>query len=102
MVCQPPTSTLVPYTTLFRSFTPASQDFATINANLSFGAFFMSCSALVATPITVGQTINGMLTASSCHSPFVRAEVYTSELQSHHEVVCRLLLETTTAALMPA
>src|SRR5438093_13364904 len=34
-------------------FSPASQDFNTINASLNFSAFFISCSEPAATPITV-------------------------------------------------
>src|SRR5215468_12738982 len=38
------------------------------------------------------------LTGSSCHfgdrrAPLGRSEEHTSELQSHHDLVCRLLLE---------
>src|ERR1035438_8722760 len=64
MIRRPPTSTLFPYTTLFRS---------TIGDQNGGGAF-SSCYAL--TSVTIG-----------------RSEEHTSELQSLRHLVCRLLLE---------
>src|SRR5437667_8879230 len=65
MLLRPPRSTLFPYTTLFRSRSPASR--------------------------TVCTTPSGACTipARRC----TRSEEHTSELQSHHDLVCRLLLE---------
>src|SRR5208283_5967244 len=63
MIRRPPRSTLFPYTTLFRS-TSASSAFP---RDPSFPWIpFRRCS---------------------------RSEEHTSELQSHHDLVCRLLLE---------
>src|SRR5260221_7632155 len=69
MIRRPPRSTLFPYTTLFRSV-------AVLHAVLPVGA------------VGAGR-----------HAPFGRAvgidrsEEHTSELQSHSDLVCRLLLE---------
>src|SRR5436190_4886829 len=80
MIRRPPTSTLFPYTTLFRSqslrgrrgsclaqelghFTP----FAFLDRGDQFGLFGFGCG--------------------------LRSEEHTSELQSHSDLVCRLLLE---------
>src|SRR5438477_6964225 len=72
MVRRPPTSTLFPYTTLFRSI-------SVIDVNdPAWGTF----SAAV--DMSVG--LNGQLTTG-------RSEEHTSELQSHVNLVCRLLLE---------
>src|SRR6266540_4454934 len=66
MIRRPPRSTLFPYTTLFRSWTRPS-------------------------PTRDGRR--------SCPVPRFgvplppRSEEHTSELQSHHDLVCRLLLE---------
>src|SRR5436190_2683467 len=70
MIRRPPTSTLFPYTTLFRSLPPA-------------------CS----TPdralcVRVTDWVSGVLLAA-----WLRSEEHTSELQSHSDIVCRLLLE---------
>src|SRR5690242_21893766 len=65
MIRRPPRSTLFPYTTLFRSSSWSRSSCAR--------AF---CSAL------------GIVRARSC-----RSEEHTSELQSHVNLVCRLLLE---------
>src|SRR5437588_8971000 len=64
MIPPPPTSTLFPYTTLFRS-TPKS---------FSRKPFFL-------------------VTSSSATRVSSRSEEHTSELQSHSDLVCRLLLE---------
>src|SRR5260221_10671306 len=70
MIRRPPRSTLFPYTTLFRSAMPS--------VNLAYTA--------ERSPKT------------SAHSPRLnlsraRSEEHTSELQSHSDLVCRLLLE---------
>src|SRR5437667_4055186 len=64
MLRRPPRSTLFPYTTLFRSGRRRSEDRERLLIN---------CSACVLTAL--------------------RSEEHTSELQSHHDLVCRLLLE---------
>src|SRR5260370_19851041 len=88
MIRRPPRSTLFPYTTLFRSVLAAS-----------------SCNwlNLVAAPKHSGSTpvANGSsvpvcpaFSARSNHLTFCkRSEEHTSELQSHLNLVCRLLLE---------
>src|SRR5437667_693992 len=63
----PTTSTLFPYTTLFRS-----------NAVTTGTAW--ACAATSTATVPRGSVA-------------VRSEEHTSELQSHHELVCRLLLE---------
>src|SRR5437588_5942763 len=65
MIRRPPRSTLFPYTTLFRS------DDRTSN--------WPAAGSTTARP--------------SAPSPTPRSEEHTSELQSHSDLVCRLLLE---------
>src|SRR5260370_15414025 len=69
MIRRPPRSTLFPYTTLFRS------------NGFSFGQFMRTNPEL-------RGTVTDLLI-----SGFVRSEEHTSELQSHLNLVCRLLLE---------
>src|SRR5438270_5941514 len=64
MIRRPPRSTLFPYTTLFRSSTPAGSRWAVPGGSIPM------CSATAA-----------------------RSEEHTSELQSQSNLVCRLLLE---------
>src|SRR5260370_7401553 len=66
MIRRPPRSTLFPYTTLFRSTMPGA--------------------AATGTP---GTTIS----SAPARSRTSRSEEHTSELQSHLNLVCRLLLE---------
>src|SRR5437773_10723383 len=68
MIRRPPRSTLFPYTTLFRSPAVPSRE-------------GMSSDPSVTVPIAVPIGRIG------------RSEEHTSELQSHHDLVCRLLLE---------
>src|SRR5438132_9166720 len=70
MTVPPPTSTLFPYTTLFRSVG------GTIVAQFGFE-----------------NIVYAYLTASVTVSLLSRSEEHTSELQSHSDLVCRLLLE---------
>src|SRR5471032_2700556 len=67
MIRRPPRSTLFPYTTLFRS-SPRS-------ASRPRARSVSACTG-----------------CSRCR-PGRRSEEHTSELQSHHDLVCRLLLE---------
>src|SRR5438034_4530039 len=76
MIRRPPTSTLFPYTTLFRSKFRRLPVYALI------------VLALLA-------IVQLLLSFSGVSAPFFnpRSEEHTSELQSHSELVCRLLLE---------
>src|SRR5260221_4014478 len=69
MIRRPPRSTLFPYTTLFRS----------------------SAIATSAPPIPTARALSGSFRDSPDTVP--RSEEHTSELQSHSDLVCRLLLE---------
>src|SRR5438477_3378857 len=75
MILRPPRSTLFPYTTLFRSVT-----FARSRIDLRHHA-----------RRAAGVRTNQMESAGSAAS--MRSEEHTSELQSHVNLVCRLLLE---------
>src|SRR5260221_5034133 len=74
MIRRPPRSTLFPYTTLFRSIRQATVELGT-NAAVHVPAEPPSPSDLRS-----------------------RSEEHTSELQSHSDIVCRLLLEIETTA----
>src|SRR5437773_3100467 len=79
MLQPPPTSTLFPYTTLFRSKKlglPSDQ-----SAMPRFNSKDSSSSR---------KRGDHKLASLIC---VVRSEEHTSELQSHHDLVCRLLLE---------
>src|SRR5947207_8550633 len=67
----PPCSTLFPYTTLFRS-SPAAR------------VMFLHILTVMITLLLLGRGGGGQA---------VRSEEHTSELQSHSDLVCRLLLE---------
>src|SRR5260221_4723949 len=79
MIRRPPRSTLFPYTTLFRS--PGRRH----AADEHIGLAGENGSA------PVGGA--GMHVAHSCCRLSHRSEEHTSELQSHSDLVCRLLLE---------
>src|SRR5260370_22929808 len=78
MIRRPPRSTLFPYTTLFRSST---------------AAYACRVSPLTAVPSTSLPTTTARKISAAFLSPAVRSEEHTSELQSHLNLVCRLLLE---------
>src|SRR5699024_11232560 len=81
---QPPSSTLFPYTTLFRSLK------SMINNNLSSSNNSIS-SALFAIS-TIFNTCSFLVIYTSILLIY-RSEEHTSELQSRFDLVCRLLLE---------
>src|SRR5260370_15247138 len=72
MIRRPPRSTLFPYTTLFRS-----PGFATAYTKHPSG----------------GAPLSRYRSAAQKQLPRSRSEEHTSELQSHLNLVCRLLLE---------
>src|SRR5690242_21090678 len=89
MTRRPPRSTLFPYTTLFRS--PARLHRSS-----------ESTAARLATTNTSPPTRDGLESTTSSRSATIvrqfatagsRSEEHTSELQSHVNLVCRLLLE---------
>src|SRR3712207_8218997 len=73
MIRRPPRSTLCPYTTLCRSFEAAKRNGARWNSST--------------------RLRSGVTTSTA------RSEEHTSELQSRHYLVCRLLLEKKQAAV---
>src|SRR5260370_33294245 len=77
MIRRPPRSTLFPYTTLFRSQPSA----------VFFNSFQDVTNGSAETQAALG------LRAAVCHVLKARSEEHTSELQSHLNLVCRLLLE---------
>src|SRR5260370_18338579 len=94
MIRRPPRSTLFPYTTLFRSCAAA----VVVNANA-----FPFCRILRKPPTTdtfsispSGQVLKppkSLRAEIFSLSSARRSEEHTSELQSHLNLVCRLLLE---------
>src|SRR5437588_6617770 len=83
MLRRPPRSTLFPYTTLFRSILATTQN-AIIESNSILRFMKPDLYLTVLDP----QTADFKASAGR-----VRSEEHTSELQSHSDLVCRLLLE---------
>src|SRR5437667_1648104 len=94
MIRRPPRSTLFPYTTLFRSALSASWlGFITVsfkNRPLEVGWHRSHRSSAICAKSSRGWQIADDR-CDLCHP--TRSEEHTSELQSHHDLVCRLLLE---------
>src|SRR5437879_11504760 len=84
MLRRPPTSTLFPYTTLFRSDAGA-----TSGSTRPTSSRDSSPGRRTSTSDSSSRTITS---SSSAPAP-VRSEEHTSELQSPMYLVCRLLLE---------
>src|SRR5947207_7648161 len=86
MIRRPPRSTLFPYTTLFRSLEqrrararqPENQD------------RLAACGAVTG---ALAKKLGRAHPLLACGVLFHRSEEHTSELQSHSDLVCRLLLE---------
>src|SRR5438034_4282261 len=87
MIRRPPRSTLFPYTTLFRSapddpFPELADAKSDVRRKTPYGPEVDEGDAAVG----MHQDVPGM-------GVRVRSEEHTSELQSHSDLVCRLLLE---------
>src|SRR5438034_8809362 len=81
MIRRPPRSTLFPYTTLFRSETVPEGDYEQVS----------QAEEPVAEPPTEPEP--AAEPAQEEAPARSRSEEHTSELQSHSDLVCRLLLE---------
>src|SRR5260370_20380973 len=87
MIRRPPRSTLFPYTTLFRSHQAGGVDHAHHHAFLNRREAFqrrLAADGGKGLPVDLGSI--GFVAVQ-------RSEEHTSELQSHLNLVCRLLLE---------
>src|SRR5260370_32838100 len=84
MIRRPPRSTLFPYTTLFRSqFNRFERNSIMIDLYPTRTRDFPDDTLIP----------NDLEDASAADQPDSRSEEHTSELQSHLNLVCRLLLE---------
>src|SRR5260221_8175893 len=87
MIRRPPRSTLFPYTTLFRSVVASGCQLLHLGAAARGGRCVKARAAH-------GDDLDLVAAAATGGSAQVeRSEEHTSELQSHSDLVCRLLLE---------
>src|SRR5260370_16751654 len=98
MIRRPPRSTLFPYTTLFRSRPEKFQGHCT-------DLWFDRAIAWMAERKRNGEPFLCYLPTNAPHAPYIeaeeRSEEHTSELQSHLNLVCRLLLEKKNHTTIP-
>src|SRR5260370_21729090 len=89
MIRRPPRSTLFPYTTLFRSSGTASVSWMRVRT-VAPRSLHIETTLL----FWGGASVAPLLCTAHIHLPVLRrSEEHTSELQSHLNLVCRLLLE---------
>src|SRR5260221_8238984 len=89
MIRRPPRSTLFPYTTLFRSHVHfQSSQFQWYTQALRQFLRVHQADVLTIQPLQLDQVELQWL-----NGEHIRSEEHTSELQSHSDLVCRLLLE---------
>src|SRR5260370_21005230 len=91
MIRRPPRSTLFPYTTLFRSRLSA----LLAQAGNAGTVIFSGAGISTESGIPDFRSPGGIWTryAPIDYADYLRLEEHTSELQSHLNLVCRLLLE---------
>src|SRR4051795_13182283 len=93
MIRRPPRSTLLPYTTLFRSL-----NFSPLSSRKQKTAYEMRVDWSSARL----NSSHTLISYAVFWSSDVRSEEHTSELQSHSHLVCRLLLEKKKKAIAQA
>src|SRR5437588_7491756 len=95
MIRRPPRSTLFPYTTLFRSL--ERRKYASVNLCQLFGS--RKAADLAAAALNSARARRDVVhrypsnLRALVQTVASRSEEHTSELQSHSDLVCRLLLE---------
>src|SRR5260221_5946930 len=92
MIRRPPRSTLFPYTTLFRSL---PQQHASVVHQVAGGEIVgaVDHDVVVSANLQRIRRRQARFEAFVFHFRVDRSEEHTSELQSHSDLVCRLLLE---------
>src|SRR5260221_7370478 len=86
MIRRPPRSTLFPYTTLFRSRT---DERGIVQCNMSR----LDCKRGLLSHRSARISLEIAILTRGLSRSERRSEEHTSELQSHSDLVCRLLLE---------
>src|SRR5438034_2233885 len=90
MTRRPPRSTLFPYTTLFRS----ENEQSSVGLRGPRGRVLVrQIAGLIARRIVTDGKLGERATQAARLGLIRRSEEHTSELQSHSDLVCRLLLE---------
>src|SRR5690242_21280627 len=95
MIRRPPRSTLFPYTTLFRStpdvgaFRSAAEQFPEVASRFSLLLYARRDGDATRLAARMFAPLGGIMEDPATG----RSEEHTSELQSHVNLVCRLLLE---------
>src|SRR5690242_21392049 len=98
MTRRPPDSTLFPYTTLFRSGVKVA-DFGIArvdSSDLTASGAVLGTANYMSPEQLLGQPVDRRTDIFACGVvlyQLLRSEEHTSELQSHVNLVCRLLLE---------
>src|SRR5260221_8026715 len=94
MIRRPPRSTLFPYTTLFRS-EPSDGAPSRCWVSARSGLRLRECLARQVRSFDAHRGVISKRVADSASASLrgSRSEEHTSELQSHSDLVCRLLLE---------
>src|SRR5260221_10472091 len=92
MIRRPPRSTLFPSTTLFRSHHGTRCDSPCGGCGGETRAGARACTADIAGGQCAGTTRADIAGGQHAGTTY-RSEEHTSELQSHSDLVCRLLLE---------
>src|SRR5260221_9928802 len=92
MIRRPPRSTLFPYTTLFRSHSKRQTCKCPACEGETMRTIYLRLLGLVIFA-TVQNFLNSPAGEFKKFCTVARSEEHTSELQSHSDLVCRLLLE---------
>src|SRR5260370_9723260 len=102
MIRPPPRSTLFPHTTLFRSSVPNTVHATFQGTAQSYQDSLSNQKVLILTALAAVYIVLGILYESFIHPITIlstipsakndRSEEHTSELQSHLNLLCRLLL----------
>src|SRR5438034_6316977 len=93
MIAPPPRSTLFPYTTLFRSRAKPPSGRGSTDQAYRAGTTTQRSHPVVLHSRRTCRHYQGRAQVPSNEQRRERSEEHTSELQSHSDLVCRLLLE---------
>src|SRR5438034_6590336 len=93
MLRRPPRSTLFPYTTLFRSRTSPSTANVVRSVWVTLTLTRAAMSPMPVADPSTNREVESCGLMDRVDIGVVRSEEHTSELQSHSDLVCRLLLE---------
>src|SRR5439155_2127397 len=82
-------------------FNPETVDFSAFAPALNFSGYFIGCGGFVGTPITVGQTLSGVLELTDCRSPTFGTSYFVDRYSFSGVTGQQIVVQVASAEIIP-